>query len=148
MCDTVVHENEGHYPELRERQDYITKVIRVEEENFAKTIDGGLKIFHDMLEEHKSKGEKTFSGADALQSVTESRLYVFAHPILCNMFLCPGQRSFSYIGRDRTRNLMIQHKVYRQISMITSHIYQPVSLRHHVCNSFEASGQLYMIPCH
>ena len=39
----------------------------MEEENFAKTIDGGLKIFHDMLEEHKSKGEKTFSGADAFK---------------------------------------------------------------------------------
>ncbi len=67
VCDTVVHENEGHYPELRERQDYITKVIRVEEENFAKTIDGGLKIFNDMLEGHKARGEKTFSGADAFK---------------------------------------------------------------------------------
>ena len=67
VCDTVVHENEGHYPELRERQDYITKVIRVEEENFAKTIDGGLKIFADMLSAHKEKGEKTFSGADAFK---------------------------------------------------------------------------------
>ena len=67
VCDTVIHENEGHYPELRERQDYITKVIRVEEENFAKTIDGGLKIFNDMLSEHKAKGENTFSGADAFK---------------------------------------------------------------------------------
>ncbi len=67
MCDTVIHENEGHYPELRERQDYITKVIRVEEENFAKTIDGGLKIFRDMLEGHKARGEKIFSGADAFK---------------------------------------------------------------------------------
>ncbi|MDY3905841.1 MAG: alanine--tRNA ligase [Lawsonibacter sp.] len=67
VCDTVVHENEGHYPELRERQDYITKVIRTEEENFAKTIDGGLKIFNDMLADHKEKGEKTFSGADAFK---------------------------------------------------------------------------------
>ncbi len=67
VCDTVVHENEGHYPEVRERQDYITKVIRVEEENFAKTIDGGLKIFGDMLAEHKAKGENTFSGADAFK---------------------------------------------------------------------------------
>ena len=67
VCDTVIHENEGHYPELRERQDYITKVIRVEEENFAKTIDGGLKIFSDMLEGHKAKGEKVFSGADAFK---------------------------------------------------------------------------------
>ncbi|MBO5918851.1 MAG: alanine--tRNA ligase, partial [Oscillospiraceae bacterium] len=67
VCETVVHENEGHYPELRERQDYITKVIRTEEENFAKTIDGGLKIFNDMLAEHKAKGEKNFSGADAFK---------------------------------------------------------------------------------
>ena len=29
VCDTVIHENEGHYPELREKQAYITKVIRV-----------------------------------------------------------------------------------------------------------------------
>ena len=51
----------------RQRQAYITKVIRVEEENFSKTIDGGLKIFHDMLEGHKSKGEQVFSGADAFK---------------------------------------------------------------------------------
>ena len=67
VCDTVIHENEGHYPELRERQDYITKVIRTEEENFAKTIDGGLKIFNDMLAGHKAKGETVFSGADAFK---------------------------------------------------------------------------------
>ena len=28
VCDTVIHENEGHYPELRERQDYIKMCIR------------------------------------------------------------------------------------------------------------------------
>ena len=33
-----------------------TKVIRTEEENFAKTIDSGLKIFGDMLAGHKAKG--------------------------------------------------------------------------------------------
>ena len=67
VCDTVIHENERHYPELREKQAYITKVIQSEEENFAKTIDGGLKIFADMLAEHKAKGESVFSGADAFK---------------------------------------------------------------------------------
>ena len=67
VCDTVIHENEGHYPELRERQDYITKVIRTEEENFARTIDGGMKIFSDLLAGHKEKGETVFSGADAFK---------------------------------------------------------------------------------
>ena len=67
VVDTVVHENEGHYPELRERQAYITKVIRTEEENFAKTIDGGMKIFTELLSAHKEKGETVFSGADAFK---------------------------------------------------------------------------------
>ena len=67
VCAIVVRENKGHYPELAERQDYITKVIRIEEENFAKTIDGGLKIFNDMLAGHKEKGEAVFSGADAFK---------------------------------------------------------------------------------
>ena len=67
VCETVIHENEGHYPELRERQDYITRVIRVEEENFAKTIDGGMRIFNEMLEGHQKNGERVFSGADAFK---------------------------------------------------------------------------------
>ena len=67
VVDTVIHENECQYPELREKQAYITRVIRTEEENFAKTIDGGMKIFNDMLGSHKAKGETTFSGADAFK---------------------------------------------------------------------------------
>ncbi|MBQ0038302.1 MAG: alanine--tRNA ligase [Clostridiales bacterium] len=64
---TVIHENECQYPDLREKQTYITKVIRTEEENFARTIDGGMKIFADLLAEHKAKGEQVFSGADAFK---------------------------------------------------------------------------------
>ncbi len=67
VVETVIHENEAHYTYLRERADYITKVVKVEEENFARTIDGGMKIFADMLAEHKAKGETEFSGADAFK---------------------------------------------------------------------------------
>ena len=67
ILDTVVHENEGEYKDLRQKQDYITKVVRTEEENFAKTIDGGMKIFADLLAEHKAKGETQFSGKDAFK---------------------------------------------------------------------------------
>ena len=67
VVDTVVHENECQYPELREKQSYITKVILTEEENFCKTIDGGMKIFSEMLAGHKEKGEACFSGADAFK---------------------------------------------------------------------------------
>ena len=67
LVDTVIHENECQYPDLREKQTYITKVIRTEEESFARTIDGGMRIFGEMLAEHQAKGETVFSGADAFK---------------------------------------------------------------------------------
>ena len=67
VVETVIRENEGHYPDLREKADYITRVIKTEEENFARTIDAGMRIFGEILEQHKAKGEKVFSGADAFK---------------------------------------------------------------------------------
>ena len=67
VCATVIREHKGSYPELAERQEYITSVIRSEEENFARTIDGGLAIFAGMLAAHKQKQESVFSGADAFK---------------------------------------------------------------------------------
>ena len=70
LCDvvpTVIQENGGHYSDLLERADYIIRVVRVEEENFAKTIDGGMRIFSEMMAEHKAKGETVFAGSDAFK---------------------------------------------------------------------------------
>ena len=65
VVETVVKENEGHYSYLRERADYITKVVKVEEENFARTIDTGMQIFASKMAEHKASGKTVFSGEDA-----------------------------------------------------------------------------------
>ena len=65
VVETVVQENESHYGYLRERADYITKVVLTEEESFAKTIDAGMRIYTEKLAAHKEAGEKVFSGADA-----------------------------------------------------------------------------------
>ena len=67
IVDTVVRVNEGEYHDLREKQEYITRVVRTEEENFARTIDGGMKIFADLLAAHRARAEKLFSGADAFR---------------------------------------------------------------------------------
>ena len=67
VVDAVVRENEGQYPDLREKQAYITKVIRTEEESFGKTIDGGMRIYSELLEGYKAKQETVFSGADAFK---------------------------------------------------------------------------------
>ena len=65
VVETVVKENEGHYAYLRERADYIIKIVKIEEENFAKTIDTGMQIFTAKMAEHKAAGKTVFSGADA-----------------------------------------------------------------------------------
>ena len=65
VVETVVRENETHYSYLRERAEYITKIVKVEEENFAKTIDTGMQIFSAKMAEHKQAGKTVFSGEDA-----------------------------------------------------------------------------------
>ncbi|MDF2838493.1 MAG: Alanyl-tRNA synthetase [Evtepia sp.] len=67
VCATVISENEGHYTDLTDKAAYITRVIHEEEKKFAKTIDGGMCIFSDLLEGYKAQGEKVFSGADAFK---------------------------------------------------------------------------------
>jgi alanyl-tRNA synthetase len=86
VIDTVIHENECQYPELREKQEYITRVVKTEEENFARTLDAGMKIFGELLSEHKAKGESTFSGADAF------KLYdTYGFPIDLTIEMCEDE---------------------------------------------------------
>ena len=65
VVQTVIKENASHYTYLLERADYITKIVKIEEENFAKTIDTGMQIFSAKMAEHKAAGKTVFSGADA-----------------------------------------------------------------------------------
>ena len=65
VVGTVIQENGSHYTYLRERADYITRIVKIEEENFGRTIDTGMAIFNEKMAQHKQKGETAFSGADA-----------------------------------------------------------------------------------
>ena len=64
VCETVIAENTNAYPNLVEKQDYIKKVIAMEEESFYKTIDSGLGLLNEMME--KSEGG-ILSGEDAFK---------------------------------------------------------------------------------
>ena len=64
VCETVIKENENAYPVLREKQDYIIKVISMEENSFYKTIDSGLELLNEMIK--KTEGT-VLSGADAFK---------------------------------------------------------------------------------
>ena len=50
------------YPELVEKQDYIFKILSIEENSFYKTIDKGIEILKADMEEMKAVGEKVMSG--------------------------------------------------------------------------------------
>ena len=103
VVETVIHENEGHYPYLRERAEYITRVVRVEEENFAKTIDGGMRIYAEMLASHKEKGETVFSGADAF------KLYdTYGFPI--DLTIEMAKEEGMEVDQDAFRKLMQEQK--------------------------------------
>ncbi|MGN0474894.1 MAG: alanine--tRNA ligase, partial [Acutalibacteraceae bacterium] len=67
VCDTVIHENETAYPELKEKRDFIHNVIATEEASFAKTIDQGMKILEDFVADHDGdtlSGEAAFKLQD------------------------------------------------------------------------------------
>ena len=65
VVSTVIKENESHYTYLRERAEHIIRVVKTEEENFARTIDTGMRIYGEKLAEHKAAGKTVFSGEDA-----------------------------------------------------------------------------------
>ncbi len=67
IADTVIRESKGAYPQLEEKQDYIKKVIKKEEESFAQTIDRGLSILEEKIADLEESGKKTLSGEDAFR---------------------------------------------------------------------------------
>ncbi len=67
VVDTVIHENRTAYPELGQKADYIKKVVRVEEENFGKTVDKGMELLSSILDRMESKEEKILTGDDAFK---------------------------------------------------------------------------------
>ncbi|MEG0133656.1 MAG: alanine--tRNA ligase [Clostridium sp.] len=62
LCDMVIESSKSAYGELSEKKDYIKKVIGLEEERFAETIDQGMDILKGYIEELKENKENTLSG--------------------------------------------------------------------------------------
>ena len=62
IVKTVVDCNKCEYNELEEKYDYIVKVLTTEEKNFNSTIDRGMKILDDYIEEMNSNGKKVLDG--------------------------------------------------------------------------------------
>ena len=67
LVDTVIVSSEVGYPELREHESYIKKVIGTEEERFYKTIDSGMNILNGMIQHLHETNKKILSGLDVFK---------------------------------------------------------------------------------
>lgn len=78
LVDTVVEIMKPYYPYLTDRQEFIKKIMKNEEEKFIKTLNSGENILNDMI-----KGKSELSGEDAF------KLYdTFGFPIELTVELC------------------------------------------------------------
>ena len=67
LCEIVISQNENAYTELKDKKDYILKVMTLEEERFNATIDAGLGILSGLIESAKAEGKTALSGADTFK---------------------------------------------------------------------------------
>ena len=67
LCKVAMAQNEGAYPELSEKHDYVLKVLDLEEKRFDATIDAGLAILSNIARESVAAGRRVISGEDAFK---------------------------------------------------------------------------------
>ena len=67
LCDIVIRDSMDAYPELEARQEYIKKVIKIEEDKFRETLDSGMEILNGFISELKENNEKVLKGADGFK---------------------------------------------------------------------------------
>ena len=64
LCDVVIRDSKDAYPELAKKQEYIKKVIKIEEDKFRETLDSGTEILNGFIKELKANNKKVLSGKD------------------------------------------------------------------------------------
>ena len=67
LVETVIQSSESAYPELREHDAYIKKVIGTEEGNFARTIDAGMNILTGLIDAMEKAHQHVLSGLDVFK---------------------------------------------------------------------------------
>jgi alanyl-tRNA synthetase len=62
LAESVVKTSGGAYPELVENHDYIMKIIKIEEDNFARTLDRGMEILEEYMADMDKEGVSVLRG--------------------------------------------------------------------------------------
>ncbi|WP_424162824.1 alanine--tRNA ligase [Bacillus amyloliquefaciens] len=67
LVPTVAGIMDAFYPEVKEKQEFIAKVIKTEEERFHETLNEGLAILSDVIKKEKENGSGIISGKDVFK---------------------------------------------------------------------------------
>lgn len=67
VANTVIECSKSAYPELEEKKDYITKIIKKEEERFDATIDNGIVVLNKYMDDAKNAGRNEITGDEAFK---------------------------------------------------------------------------------
>lgn len=67
LAKTVIKQSHQAYPELKQREDYILRIIQIEEERFRETIDQGLAYLKEYIDDLKQRGQKVLDGSKAFK---------------------------------------------------------------------------------
>ncbi|HEY6626173.1 MAG TPA: alanine--tRNA ligase, partial [Ignavibacteriaceae bacterium] len=110
LVDVLVQTMGDVFPEIREKKEYVKKVVKGEEESFNATLDRGIELFEEIIEKLNKKKEKLIPGEDVF------KLYdTFGFPVdLTNIMAI--EKGFS-IDEVKFNELMkIQKKSSREAS--------------------------------
>ncbi len=67
VADTVINCSKDAYPELEEKRDYIKKIIQTEEDRFNATLDNGMVVLSEYIENAKNENRASLTGAEAFK---------------------------------------------------------------------------------
>lgn len=103
LVDVVVDVMGEAFPEIKEKQTHVEKVIRAEEESFNETLDRGLEIFESFVQQMEARGETVLPGKDAFQ------LYdTYGFPVDLTQLMCE-ERGYT-VDMESFNELMEQQR--------------------------------------
>ena len=144
LAKTVIEECKDGYPELKDKREYILKLLAIEEDKFNKTIDQGLSILAELEQEMEEKNEKILTGDDAFKlydtygfpiDLTREILEEKGFRVDENGFqeAMEVQRATARNARDTTNYMGAEETVYQQIDPAITSLF--VGYEHLSCDS-------------
>lgn len=122
LSEVVIRESKDGYPELADKKEYILKLIATEEENFGKTIDQGLNILNEMMEEMKREGAKVLSGENTF------KLYdTYGFPIDLTIEILE-EKGFTVDEEGFKDAMEVQRKTAREAREVTNYMGADVTI--------------------